>query len=102
MHSQVRNKNAKWPIVLSALAHKENIFKLAVLEPRYGAGKSSNDYKDSQIKLKLDQTNVLDKIDSHKQTRELIFTYLLQTTISKDKLKHKLKKIEGQLKQEKI
>ena len=60
-----------------------------------------DDYKITEIKLRLEHMNVADKIDLHKKTWEVIFTKLLQSTIGMEKLLGNFKKLEKQLNEEK-
>ena len=69
-----------------AIDNKEKTLNIALLEPREGSSKDSQEYKVSQLKIRLDQINMVDKIELHKRTREIIFTDLLQYTIRNDKL----------------
>lgn len=41
-------------VVLSSLSHDDNIFNLAVLEPRVKKENTTQDYKASQVNIKLD------------------------------------------------
>lgn len=54
---------------------------MVLLEPKFKNIKLVNDYKPSQIKLKLDHINVIEKNDFYKKTGEMILTCLVQTTI---------------------
>ena len=48
----------------------------------------------------MNQFSVVDKADFFKQTSELIFSNLISTTVSKDKLFRDFKKLENKLKTE--
>lgn len=73
--------------MLSTLSHEENVFNVAVLEPRIRLTSSSQDYKVSQMKINLDKVSVVDKISLYKQIGEMIFFDLLQTIVNITKLK---------------
>lgn len=60
------------------------------------------DYKVAQIKLKLDQVSVIDKIHLHKQTWEVIFSDLVQSSTNINKLKGQISKLERKFMQEKV
>lgn len=46
----------------------------------------ANDNKVSKIKIKMDQINMPDKIHFHKQYSEVLYSDLIQTTLSNKKL----------------
>ena len=54
-----------------------------------------------EVKIKLDNINVPDKINFHKQTNEIMYNDLLQFTLNTKKLETKVIQLDGQLKQEK-
>ena len=61
-----------------------------------GTGDPQNK-KINEFKLNMSQFNVVDKVDFLKQTSELIFSNLISTTVSKDKLFRDFKKLENKL-----
>lgn len=58
--------------VLSTLDQKDDTFNLAGIEPKYKQTKSREYYRASQVKIKLDHVNIVDKITLHRKTREII------------------------------
>lgn len=70
-----------------------------MVEPIFKQPKSTKDFKASQIKIKLDNVNVVDKIKLHKHIGEMIFTSLLQSTISNTNLQENLETMMNQLSQ---
>ena len=63
------------------------------MEPKEASSKVVQEYKASQVKIRLDRINVAEKIEIHKIIGEIIFSDLLQPTISNDKLQAKLVKL---------
>ena len=55
-----------------------------------------------EMRLNLKDIPVPDKIHFHKQTREFIYSDLMEATIKLFKMQSTLSKIENQLKQEKV
>ena len=90
--SHVRGKVKDKLVVLVAMNLKENVFNLEVLEPKVKLASSSQDYKVSQVKLKLNQVSVVDKINLHKQTREVIFSNLIHSPVNINRLKVQISK----------
>lgn len=72
--------------MMSSINNKENTLKIALLYPKEGILKDAHEYKASQDKIRLDQINMVEKIEIHKRTRQIIFTNLLHSTLSNDKL----------------
>ena len=70
----MRGKFKNKPIVLSFISHDDNVFNGVVLEPKVNQANTCQHYKASQMKIKLDQVSVVDKINLHKQTREVIYS----------------------------
>ena len=62
-------------MVLSALIFEDNVFNLAVLEPKVNQANITQYYKAFQVKIKLGQVSVVDIINPHKQIGEVIFFY---------------------------
>ena len=54
------------------------------------------------MRLNLKKIPILDKIDLHTYTREVIYTNLLKATLKISKLQSKVSRLENKLKQEKI
>ena len=72
--------------------------KIVVIQPP-----STGDLQNKKLiefKLNMNQFSVVDKVDFFKQTTELIFLNLINTTMSKDKLFRDFKKLESKLKTE--
>ena len=61
----------------------------------------TDDNKVSEIKIKMDQINMPDKLHFHKQSTEVLYSDLIQTTLSNKKLETRVMKLEEQLKKEK-
>ena len=61
-----------------------------------------SDKKVSEMEVKLDKISVPDKIQLHKQTRDVIYSYLLHATVKFTKLQSLVDKMEVQLKHEKV
>ena len=72
--------------------------KIAVIQPP-GTWDPQNK-KIIEFKLNMSQFSVVDKVDFFKQTSELIFSNMINTTISKDKSFIDFKKLENELKTE--
>lgn len=60
-------------------------------------GTSTQYYKASYVKIQLDQVSVVDKINLHRQTREVIFSYLIQSSNNINKLKIQVTKLHRKL-----
>ena len=61
-----------------------------------------SDKKVSEMEVKLDKISVPDKIQLHKQTRDVIYSDLLHATVKVTRLQSLVDKIEIQLKHEKV
>ena len=61
-----------------------------------------SDKKVSEMEVKLDKTSVPDKIQLHKQTRDVIYSDLLHATVNVTKPQSLVDKMEVQLKHEKV
>ena len=61
-----------------------------------------NDKKKSEMEVRLDNISVLDKIQLHKQTSDIIYSDLLQAVMKINKLQILVDKLEVQLKHEKV
>ena len=57
-----------------------------MLEPKQMSAKFAHEFKASQVKIRLDQIIVADKIELHKRTTEIIFSDLLHSTIGNAKI----------------
>ena len=66
-YPQIRGSTRNKEVVLSALDQRENTSNLAFIQPNFNQSKSREDYKASQIKLKLDEVNMIDKINLHRK-----------------------------------
>lgn len=101
IYPQIRGKVLNKPIILSIVDQNNNTFNLAVLKPKFKQTKSEEDYKASQIKIRLDQVNIVDKINLHRQIGEIIYSNLVQSTVSNTKFQANLAKVQNHLMQEK-
>ena len=72
--------------------------KIAVIQPP-GIGDPKNK-KITEFKINMSQFSVVDKVDIFKQTSEPIFSNLISTTISEEKLFRYFKKLENKIKTE--
>ena len=70
--------------------------KIVVIQPT-NVGDVQNK-KITEFKLNMTQFGVVDKVDFFKQISELIYSNLINTIVSKDKLFRDFKKLEGKLK----
>ena len=66
---------------------KENISLLTVKDPKTNTLNivMTDGYRVSKIKIKMDQINMPDKLHFHKQSIEIFYSDLIQTTLSKKK-----------------
>lgn len=88
--------------LLLVLDFKDDSLNMAILEPKFDQTiKIVKDFKATKVKLKLYHINVVDKIDLHRKTREMIFKDLLHTTTSMIRFQEMFGKVEKQLNQEK-
>ena len=85
--SQDRGKAKNKLVVLFAPSHDNNVFNLVVLEPKVKKLNTTQDYKASQGKIKLDQVCVVDKVHLHKQIGKVIFLDLIQSIVHITKFK---------------
>ena len=61
-----------------------------------------SDNKVFEMEVKLDKISVPDKIQLHKQTRDVIYSDLLHATVKITKLQYLVDKMEIELKHEKV
>jgi hypothetical protein len=80
--------------VLSSPNVRNNTFNLKVLETMTKQ-KSLENFKVPKMKIDMSEVSALDKIKLHKQTREVIFTDMLQSTLYTKKLQATLEKLRG-------
>ena len=74
---------------------------MAILETKSQKVKKPKDYQSTKFKLKLDEINIIDKMDFHRKIGEMIFRDLLQTTTSMGRILKMENKDENKWKQEK-
>ena len=55
---------------MSTIDNKDKTLSIALLEPKEVSSKAIQEYKASQVKLRLDQINAVDKIELHKMIRK--------------------------------
>jgi hypothetical protein len=67
---------------------------MVVLEPKAQIVKITKDYKAAKVSVKLDQINLVDKMDLHRQTREIVFKDVMQTSLGMIKLQTMVNKIQ--------
>ena len=102
--SQERNvakeeaRDIQSPRLFSALDRKIQLMKIVVIQP--AAIGEAQKKKVTELKLSMDQFTVIDKVDFFTTTSELIYSNLISTSVSKDKLFRDVKKLEGKVKTE--
>lgn len=69
---------------MTSIDNKEKNLNIDLLETKEGSSKDAQEYKASQVKIRLHQINMVDKIELHKRRGEIIFTDLLHSTLSYD------------------
>lgn len=99
LYPRVRGKDIRNPIMVYSIDVKDNTFNLVVVEPKFKQPKYTKYFKAPQIQIKIDNVDVVDKIKLHKNTREMIFTDLLQSKINNTKLHENLEEVKKQLSQ---
>ena len=70
---------------------------MALLQPVVNNAQISQEFNVTQMQLKLDELNIIDKIYLHKQTREAIYRDLMKNTASMTKISKLVTKLERQL-----
>lgn len=76
---------------------------MAILQPTTTGGKRiAANYKATEINVDLDAFSPTDKMEWHRKTYEIIFRYVLRSTMHVNKLQNTVNKIERQLKHEKV
>ena len=89
-------KSTQPPQLISALDKESQLMKIAVIQPPIAGDVQSE--KVTEFKFSKSQFSVVDKLDFFKQTSDLIFSDLISTSVSKDKLHKYFKKLENKLK----
>ena len=90
LYPKVRQFSQEKVSLISVMDHERNTLNIIVADKG----------KVSKVKIKLNNINVLDKINFHKQTNEIMYNDLLQFTVNTKKLETKVVQLEGHLKQE--
>jgi hypothetical protein len=67
---------------------------MVILDPKAQNVKIAIDYKVVELSLKLDQIHIVDKIDLHRQTEEMVFRDVMQNSLSMNKLQSMADKIQ--------
>lgn len=80
--------------LLLALDAEKGLFNMAVLEPKAHKVHTTAYYKATWFTMDLDRITATDKMELYRQTEEILFREVMQSTESKNKLQTKLKKIE--------
>ena len=94
--TEERLRSTQPPQLISALDKRSQLMKITVIQPpRIGDPQNK---KITGFKLNMSQFSVVDKVDFLKQTSEIIFSNLIRTIVSKDKLFRDFKKLENKLK----
>ena len=94
--TEARLRSTQPPKLISALDKKSQMMKITILQP--AAIGDVHNKKIIEFKLNMNQFSVVDKVDLFKHTSDPIYSNLINTTISKDKLFRYFKKLEGKLK----
>ena len=71
--------------------HEKNTLNISIVD----------EDKVSEVKIKPDKINMLDKIHFHKKTSDIIYVDMLQSTFEISKMETKVPKLEGKFKKEK-
>ena len=82
--------------MLTTLDKESQMLKVAVIQPPI-RGKSSNK-EITEFKLTMSQFSIVDKVDFFKQISELIYSNLIATSVSKDKLFKENKELQNKVK----
>jgi len=53
---------------MSAIDNKEKTLNISLMGPKEVSSKDVHEYKSSQVKIRLDHINVVEKIELHKRT----------------------------------
>jgi hypothetical protein len=78
--------------------YQQGTFNLAILEPKVPKSLSPVDYKATQMKMKLGDVHPVDMIELHKQTSDILYRGVLQSTASVQNMQNMVLKIDKQLK----
>ena len=89
---RVRSLHSPKTSLVSARDAERNRFKLAMV----------NDKNMSEMEIRLDKISIPDKIQLHKQTSDIIYSYLLRAMVKINKLQILTHKLEIQLKHERV
>ena len=89
---RVRSLNNPKTSLISTRNIERNTLKLAMV----------SDKKVAEMEVRLDKNSVLDKIQLHKKTRDIIYSDLLHAMVKINKLQVLVDKLEVQLKHEKV
>ena len=90
LYPEVRKISQENVSLLSIRDHERNTLNIAVADKD----------KVLEVKIILDNINMLDKIDFHKQTSDIMYNDLLQSILSTKKMEAKIGQLEWKLKQE--
>ena len=82
--------------LISAQDKYKKILKIAVIQP--SKAKDVSEDKVIELKFNMNQFSVVDKVAFLKQTSERICSYIISTSVTKDKLQRDYKKMENKLK----
>jgi hypothetical protein len=91
-------KDTQSPQLISVLHKDTQLMRIVVIQPPK-AGDMPNE-KITKLKFNVAQFSVVDKIYLFKQTSEIIFSDLISTYVSKEKLQRDFKRLENKLKTE--
>ena len=81
--------------------HVDISLNIVVLYVRCRHSKIGEDFKVENIKVNLNQLSVVDKINLHRQTKEVIYLDMLHSASKISNLQCDLEKVKGKLVQEK-
>ena len=83
--------------LLAVADFQKGTLNLALLQPVVNNAQTSQEFNFTQMQLKLDELNIIDKIYFHNQTREAIYRDLMKNTASMTKISKLVTKLERQL-----
>jgi hypothetical protein len=76
--------------------------QMAFLQAQVPHPKTTSDYKKTSFEFDVKEVHPLDQMDMHKKTGEIIFSTLMNTSLTALKLQVSLNNIQAQLKLENI
>jgi hypothetical protein len=102
IYPQAWGENMAQTKVLYVVDYQQGTFNLAILEPKGPTTHSPADYKATQMKMKLGDVHLVDMVELHKKTSDMLYRGVLQSLPVYKKMQNMVVKIDKQLKQEKL